>query len=425
MRIENNNGSLLFASFLGCALTLSICMNIAIPSIVVCVFYIIVVLNSSRVQGTSVLFLLVPFASTLPFDMLCFIFVFCTFIREKKYTINKKMTIILTAFIAIEVIAELRHGGTFKSSLIFSSYLIVATTICLYPYTNQERQTMQKYFIVGIFCAIISTAIIALKSSSVSSMLSWRLGMAMPNQIYPFTIGSNGLGLMCMLAANILIVFILNNVWRKIFEVPLLIFMLIAGLLTQSRGFLVGLAASILFFAIVLYKERKLKLRYVVFVTVLSAVVIFLYYHFFAESAIALTDRFIENSDDISNGRLDINGYYISNMFNNILSALWGYGLFAYKDYLGGESIHNATLECFISWGIIGGLVSIYWITELIKKRMHNSGSVIKNSVVPVAIILLMVQSTRLFRTVIPVLYLTIGITSIISNESDDDLGVC
>lgn len=142
--------------------------------------------------------------------------------------------------------------------------------------------------------------------------------------------------------------------------------------------------------------------------------------NYLPESVDALLERFATHEGDITNGRTSINGYYIENMFNDLQGALFGYGLMSYRDYLGGQSIHNALLEVFISWGLLGGWISIAWIYNLIKTQIMSLRRPLLYTVIPMCIVLLMVQSTRLFRTIVPIFYLMISIISIYKKNEDE-----
>lgn len=401
-------------------LTMSVCSNIAIPYLLWYVLFLISGLIFPFEYCVGLLFLMVPFYTIVPMDSICLIFIATYFLRTRDFNVNRLNFILLVILIFIDAIAELKFGGRLKSSIVFSFYLMTASIICLQPYENYMRRIMQNCFVYSLVCALISSMYIAIKVGGVSLMLSWRLGMPMQDSIYTFTIGSNGTGLMCLLGITILISRYLMNDNKKNRDILISLFFILCGLLTQSRAFLVGLAATVILFSIFVYKERDLKLRYVLGVTILAIISIYIYMNYLPESVDALLERFATHEGDITNGRTSINGYYIENMFNDLQGALFGYGLMSYRDYLGGQSIHNALLEVFISWGILGGWISIAWIYNLIKTQIMSLRRPLLYTVIPMCIVLLMVQSTRLFRTIVPIFYLMISIISIYKKNEDE-----
>lgn len=401
-----------------CGIAVMAFSNMPVPKTIVILLFLCGQLFMTWEYSVSALFMIVPFASILPIDEMIVIFVVVQIIKEKKLEVQAGAFLIVITFFIIELIAEMLHGAEAKSAIIFISYIIAATVICFHPSDDGERDKMTSAFIGGLLLAILATMVISFKERSLIGLLSTRLGTLPVDSVYKFTIGANGLGLMCAIAISILANRLLYQRKRKTINVIMLIGFTIAGFLTQSRGFLVGLAFILLSFMFFMYCQHKLKTKHVLTIILIIAVFSFIYFRFFGDSAAAFMQRFKTDADDITNGRVDINGYYLEHFFDETWSSAFGYGLFAYKSYLGGESIHNATIEMIVSWGIFGFFISLAWIVMLVKSQIKPR-KMIMSSVVPVCVVLLMTQSTRLFRTLVPIVYFAVALMSIRYSTND------
>ena len=108
--------------------------------------------------------------------------------------------------------------------------------------------------------------------------------------------------------------------------------------------------------------------------------------------------------DDITNGRADLLTGYFDSLFNDPVSLFFGAGLQTYHNILGKNvdyiSSHNATQEVILAWGLLGLIAVVVWFVSLVRCRgIANQKGGKMRSLLPLFILILMVQSTRMFRT--------------------------
>lgn len=226
----------------------------------------------------------------------------------------------------------------------------------------------------------------------------YRFGSTMTeSENFGGTYNPNQLGMICNLAiASIMILIIKKE--AKLFDYVALSLLVIFGIMTMSRAFLLCLALLVVLF-IFATKESVLKKIRTVILLLLVVVIVFLIVRstmpFIIEQVLG---RFQE--EDMLNGRDELFAFYNEHIFSSPEYFVFGIGIqdFAGKfDALYNNSYnvaHNGTQEIVICWGIVGFILFVYFLIKLIKNK--NCVKRKLRDFLPVILILVYVQSGQL-----------------------------
>lgn len=172
------------------------------------------------------------------------------------------------------------------------------------------------------------------------------------------------------------IVFLLFKICQRVNTLQnglLSMVLFIGGLLTQSRGFIIGLIPGILYFIKVL--TYKFKTRSMLVTLMLISVFSIMQRDFIFTILEQLYYRTL-SGDDISSGRLEIWGRYITYLCENPFQLLWG-NVHLFNDY---HRAHNIFIGAMTEEGILIFLIEIifyvYIYMRLKIKRFSKEGLV-------------------------------------------------
>ena len=143
------------------------------------------------------------------------------------------------------------------------------------------------------------------------------------------------------------------------------IILFIYGALTISRNFI--LSTIVLFLLFLLFSELKRKIWYMIIPIVLLVII--------NEISPAILENILKRFqvDDITNGRGEITLEYFRSWLERVDAMLFGFGIQDYQiKYNVSESIHNATMEILLVWGIIGFVAFSSLVVTAISKNMKN-----------------------------------------------------
>lgn len=162
----------------------------------------------------------------------------------------------------------------------------------------------------------------------------------------------------------------LGTLKRNLINSTLIIFVGIIGALTLSKSFLLMLLVMFLIYLLMLALERRfLNL----FVSVISIMMVYTIIHLGFDKLIQEISVRLNETDDISSGRLYIYEQYINYILNRDGVLIYGIGLQDYLEKLRlfdssfNQSSHNLIIEIIISWGLIGMiLIGTYLIIYLL-----------------------------------------------------------
>ena len=207
--------------------------------------------------------------------------------------------------------------------------------------------------------------------------------------------------------------------------------LLICGLATASRGFLMSLCIMLIFFWASANSRKRIK--YMMILPFLALGVMFMISSIGIGNYIYNTysDRFSES--DISNGRLLLYDKYSHLLMSDTSRTLFGIGLVNYPSrasVIAGEKllmVHNSVLEVLVVWGILGFMILLIFIFICYKQIFHSINKIrIKIlSVMPFLLFIVPTLTLTVFYSyysIIPVLFFVVTATLSIKNAERSEL---
>lgn len=392
-------------------LTLISMFDIFIHKIIFYIIFLILFILIKQ-ERECIIFASMPFASIIPMREIIILYIILE-ILKKKIRLEKNSTILVLILCIIEIFAEYLHGGTMRGTISLIIFVLGTTIICSKSYTSKSKDLFNKTFIISFLGATISIIYSTIKAYNydISKFLNIRFGLISYGENV-VNIGTNGIGLLCLMSIAFLLIDIYEKRNVKKIDILLIIYFVFIGLLTQSRAYLLGLILLIFFAGVLLIKEKKIKIHHVVVGIIIGSTIFCVYTNKFAVSYNQFYSRFI-GYEDITNGRAELNAFYLEHIFDELEGGLFGYGLEAYNTYLGADNTaHNAIIEILAAWGLIGAIVVFMWFFCIIFYQIKDNTKLDSTSILPILIFAIMVQSTRIFKTLIPIMYFTLCVVS-------------
>jgi O-antigen ligase len=208
--------------------------------------------------------------------------------------------------------------------------------------------------------------------------------------------------------ALILIIYEQINL-RKSVSILISIFLILGGLLTQSRSFVLSLVILFVVFILMNLKKQLIKstLLILLFFVFVSKYVIDFYNKNFLLQAIS--ERILNpKGDDVSGGRIGLyNDYYLL-ITKDLKSLFLGIGSNAYEKYNLDQVAHNSILEDIVSFGIVGTIIIYVFIFKSFKSVIK--GKTIFISIIPLFIFLLSSMTLHSFLGMGGLVTLSLGV---------------
>ncbi len=217
---------------------------------------------------------------------------------------------------------------------------------------------------------------------------------------------------------------IMARKYRSKVSILLAAILLIIGLATGSRGFLLAFIFAFLLNIFFMPKSKK--------AIISGVVVIAISFFVFMQSDLStyFNNMYAVRMDtaDVSNGRLDLYSEYTDILMNNPPILLYGTGLVDYpikinsmfnKNYL---MVHNSIIEIVVMWGLTGFIILLF-IATLIYRKIFYKISRIGNKIEIISPLLIFILSTLTitifysYYSIMPILYLVISESRYISTN--------
>lgn len=332
----------------------------------------------------------------------------------------------IIAIIVLEILSMSSGIGEFNVMLSFIS--IFSLTFMRLIDTDFERYNSQKiclYFIVGYWVAMLCLfgqyGVNGYSILSISNMAEDGFRIGDTNEFTSAVDGiwtnisydNNGLGEISIMAALASLL-----LWRRRASPLLLISAfgaLSVGMATLSRAFVLTAILSLMAFFIFGYQRRNIVRN-----TILTAIVICTIFYLLSTVLTSFVVGFESrmNTDDISNGRVDIFAMYNNILINDPLKLLFGVGIQKYSTKLGViMSSHNGTQEVVLAWGLFG-LVLIITMLIVALKNAKRYFSISKQYYIPLFALIIFSQTGQSFSQPLFVLLLFLAFDMLlIENE--------
>jgi hypothetical protein len=331
-------------------------------------------------QIMLIIFFLIPNISLITLEprspsLLGFIFIIILFklIMQKKGKIKTPFFIIVLCILlcGLGLIRYFELNSTYDF-LVLTKFCIMA--ICFIVFSrniNYERgRNVIMLFIYGASQMLFFAFLYALKMGSIHERL-----LAINND-------SNYTGLTLAFSLSLIIILMVKK--QKVpFSIPLFLFMLIGGIMTGSRAFLISFSFVVLATFILQFSENTKNKK-----TVWIVISMILLIYFVPIDQIQLYKEYLLNKfinpvhNDISGGRFDAWRYYIEIIFGSVSTFLFGIGMDNYWHRSGiGLVAHNQLIGSMVTIGVLGTLAVIFIQREIfISSRQEHRKSIKKGN---------------------------------------------
>jgi O-antigen ligase len=320
------------------------------------------------------LFFIIPFRSSLPFNLIIIFFLILLFFSYKLKL--SRIFFLLFVISTIEMITSFESNNTLDSirflSILVTLFLIVNISTKEFPLSGN---TIGLYFSFGFIFSGLLYLIVFSNYFSIELLFvgQSRLGAIYdqfnrfhPNYMYYLNINANEIGINAIFS----MIFLSLNYKKSSFFFFIFFFLtLLIGTLSFSRTFFLSLAIFFfyIFTRIVIIKSFSTK------IFILSTLVLSLFLLVFFNSDFDLLsiifERFLEAKSD---ERIDITLNYLKLLdFSNVF---FGKGSINYYYYYNQEySLHNGFLEFFFSYGLFGLIFFLLFLWFLFRKSRSQT----------------------------------------------------
>lgn len=225
--------------------------------------------------------------------------------------------------------------------------------------------------------------------------------------------------------AGIVGILILGRGIKSVLSCVVLALLLVAGLMTGSRGFLLSLAVLIVLYFISGLARSRVRMLGSLLIG-LVAIIVGLYYSGLLPF---LVDMFNGRMDttDVSNGRLDLYSEYLAILLSNPLILLLGVGLVVYPTKINELfhtdllMVHNSIIEVFVIWGIVGFLILAVLLFYMYKVLTHDIRGLFRKLPVYIPLVIFIVSTLTItifysYHAILLVVFLVIQESRLIAD---------
>lgn len=301
---------------------------------------------------------LAPMASGVSYTYISIVALACLLVRYKLHVSGTGFAAVV--FILFwELIQGFRGMFDFVEYLRFAAVFVVTFLHMIDTDHNVDHEQMLKMYLLGFVVAMIDLVGQFLTVYSFGELLKLNLRLGNVHEILEIgeegirlSYNPNGLGMVCVLGLLFSLLLLRKAKWPAVYVLLALLSGLI-GFMTQSRTYMVVLAFSVAAYILLSGATVKSAVKTLVgsvaFGGLLYCVLLYLMPNYLQ----SFMSRWSEA--DLSNGRIDIMGYYMEKMLASMDRFLFGVGMQNYAGKYGFYmSAHNATQEILITWGVVG-----------------------------------------------------------------------
>lgn len=262
---------------------------------------------------------------------------------------------------------------------------------------------------VSAMCLIVLSKLLVDAGFNVSKAFSnmQRLGTAnKESDVMGADFNPNFLGFICIIASTGLLQLLINRQGQK-FDMVMVVFLLLCGLLTLSRTYLACLAIMIGLFVIANARSVTQLAKQIGAAAGLALVIFLAVLLLFPETIEDWVGRF--QVADITSGRLDLMARYNDRIFANPDIYMFGLGIQSVTDkviarfgsakILGTVVPHNAIQEMIFCWGIPGLLLFVVFLCSLVASAKRKNPNIKLLNYIPLILLLIKIQAGQLITT--------------------------
>ena len=383
--------------------------GVSIPSILfTLVWFAIILFCSTSVGGAFSIASVICFASTISITIPIVFYMVVVLVRNKK--LGRLNPIFAISFI-IAVIELVRlfllQGESFNNYVNTMAVVLLTATIITGILNGDVEALMCLKFYLGLF-VFLSVDVIWATAKAVGNIGgiisgSFRIGQVdLIDSSVEGLLGmnSNGIALLAMVAAAAILLMFNKRYLSLSWSIIGMVFAAFVGFLTVSKTFILVFAGMYLLYLIWYILKSNGKNITPIFVLAVSIVAFIV----LPQTTIVknVLDRF--SSGDLTTGRIDVANEYLDFMFKDFSRVILGMGLQNITIKSGFVHVpHNAILEIFVCFGIVGIIMFSVYFINLIKMNIEyrKNNSLEKANFInylPVVVYVVFIQSLQFMR---------------------------
>ncbi len=370
--------------------------QISFPRQILLAVAILIALCSDKDELVALCICCIPLYTTIQYTFIisvCLIIYCYRFGRGIKFNLSLILILVMMAW-------ELLHCFTGAFALLSYVGIFVPFVLCAVLMYDTEYRA-DYYFIVQMFsvttlvmCVVLLSQLVVASGFNIVLALSnlRRLGMG---QNEGAELNPNTLGILCVLAVTGLI-------QRQMFHkksranIVQIVVLILFGMLTSSRTFLVCLAIMALLFLFGQKGGLARKLKFLGAILAVAVAALLLLYIFFPDLLEFYLERF--QAEDISSGRTEIFKDYNEFLLSAPLAGLFGVGVQDFANKVTNvyrvsfSAPHNGMQELVVAWGFPGLAMFAIFLLILVRSSVRKSGRHTLISYIPLLILLAKAQ---------------------------------
>lgn len=356
----------------------------------------------------------------------CVVTVIYIIVHQKRFPINLLIvSIIFLCYITFSLINGITQSVFQPMGFILGYLVIILAGISLTPNTRYKDYFF--HYSIGILVG----SIIRLLGYVIPSIESYIDSMGRINTVstdgilyYRFAgldIDPNYYAIQVMLAISLNILMIFRSNKKKTFNIIMTVALVIFGLLSLSKMYLITLfTLNIIVVFVLISKNIFSALKYLMAVSILCSLLLYIYGPYFYN---AYLFRFFAHGEDLSNittGRSEKWGTYLHYIFNNPHTFLFGNGIA--NGPLNGQMPHNMYIFALFQNGVLGIMLYIlflFYIYNTLKMNYLATNSInLSLNIIPLLIILISNFSLDSFAMDYFPLHLFLVMISVLANKN-------
>jgi len=418
---------ILFSLMLICVY-LRYAFQINIPQTLILLIAVVVAGLGSRDEIIAMGILCIPFSSVFSHYITIMAFILIYLIKFRKdVRIGAELLplLLLIAWELMHCFSDLFSAKHFLASFIpiLLCFFLMMIDLRELDYAFVVRVFAIGCFVVGLY---LITQVLVHAGFNVIKAFSdmQRLGMEgekLGVEVSGGEMNPNTLGVLCVLAMSGLLQLISIGEGKQS-DYLLLTLLLVIGVLTTSKTFLVCLVILVVLFIMAQKGSLKKKLLVLARSFAVLAVAAIMIWLLFPDAMKSFGERFQER--DISSGRAELMAVYHDYVFSSPRNALWGIGVnnFIYKVItkyaIAINTPHNGFQEVLVAWGIPGLIFFLMFLFTLVRKSRRITQSQRLINYIPLILLLIKVQAGQMITSGYTMLAFSFAYLSLIQDFS-------
>jgi hypothetical protein len=401
-------------------------LAISFPILLLLVITSLIALDNRHDEILALCISCIPMSAAFQYKYLLFI---CIFVYILKYSKDIRITWRILPLLFM-FLWELLHGFRYTFSLYEVLRSFSELVFCSFLITLNRKKT--DYVMICRMLAITSVFMMSivlinlLKANAFNFLLifrgSYRFGIgntAVRN--FGVNYNANQLGFICNLSISGLLQLILSKKHNKA-DYLLIVVLILFGIITMSRTFLVCLALLFMMFVCMGNEKASVKFKRIFSVVLILVLIAFFVYLFMPDVFNSFVKRFFE--EDISNGRIELFLFYNEHLLSDIRYLFFGVGIQNFTRSLANiygyvnNVCHNGIQEILVCWGIPGLFMMASFLAAMIFNRKWDFKRRNLNYI-PLILLMVDIQAGQFLRSGVALLALSFAYLSLQWNSKD------